>query len=324
VLLNYFFRGELYISLLVPSVDQASTDFGNQNDTGSDIDTVAVFIQNNSKIDGVIEPIGTGTLTLTVSYIDTADNNTTKYLSATSQATVTSIPEKDSASYFTYLFTLTNPIPANISEDITYHFAFKGQLGNETDAVIGKVIKSPLLYSVSPDEGLEGDEVTITGNNLPVIEGPYPTATDNVNFHHDLTKPYSAEVTARTDNDITVKVPNTAGLLKPGYGGLRVKNILDTGEMVYSNPVSFFPIAEGEVRNIGTTTINVTIEAISPIVGDYALLPETITINNLLTGASQPVQLKTGFTYRATANTTVTKDISLLTPDPVDFVFEVE
>ena len=81
-----------------------------------------------------------------------------------------------------------------------------------------------------------------------------------------------------------VKVPNTAGLKKPGYGGLRIRNVLDTGEKIYSNPVSFFPIAEGEVRNTGQTIVNVTIEAVKPIVGDYSPLPPTITINNLSPG----------------------------------------
>ena len=121
-----------------------------------------------------------------------------------------------------------------------------------------------------------------------------------------------------------VKVPNTAGLKKPGYGGLRVRNVFGTGEKIYSNPVSFFPIAEGEVRNTGQTIVNVTIEAVKPIVGDYSPLPQTITINNLSPGVSVPIQLITGFTYKATANTTVTKDIYLLTPNAVDFIFEVQ
>lgn len=321
-LLDYFFRGELYVALLVPSVDEVSLTFGNQNDTGSDIDTVAVFIQNNSKIDDVIEPIGEGTLTLTISYTDSTSGST--FYESADTVSVTQIPEKDSGSYFTFLFTLTSPIPTQTAEDITYYFAFRGQLGNEEDAVIGKVIKGPLLYSVSPDEGIEEEVVTLTGNNLPTIDGPFPITSEDVRFHHDLTKPYTVEVINKTDTDITVKVPNTAGLLKPGYGGQRVRNILDTGEKIYSNPVSFFPIAEGEVKNIGQTTVDVTIEAIGPIVGDYNQLPQTINISGLAPSASQPIQLMTGFTYTATANTSDTQDIELLTPDAIDFVFEVE
>lgn len=322
-LLDYFFRGEFYITYLVPSNDGVNpVMWGNQTDTGTDINLVSVLIQNNSKINDIIESIGEGTLTLTVSYKDSTD--TTVYVPADNTVSVTSIPVKDSGSYLSAVFTFTDAIEAQTAEDITYYLAFRGQLGNETDAVIGRVIKGPILYNVSPDEGTEGTVITLAGNNLPIINGPFPTTSEDVRFHHDVTKPYTVEVINKTDTDITVTVPNTAGLLKPGYGGLRVRNILDTGEKIYSNPVSFFPIAEGEVKNIGTTTINVTIETISPIVGDYALLPETITINNLLPGASQPIQLTTGFTYRATANTSVTKNIELLTPEPIDFVFEVQ
>jgi hypothetical protein len=322
-LLDYFFRGELYVTLLVPSNDGVAPDtWGNQSDTGTDIDTVSVLIQNNSKLGSIIEPIGAGTLTLTVSYTDLLTGDTI-YESAGS-ISVTSIPAKDSGSYLNAVFTFIDPIEARTAEDITYYLAFRGQLGNETDAVIGRVIKAPILYNVFPDEGTEGTVITLTGNNLPVINGPFPTTSEDIRFQHDLTKPYIVEVINKTDTDIIVKVPNMAGLIKPGYGGLRVRNILDTGEKIYSNPVSFFPIAEGVVNNIGDTTVNVTVEAIGPIVGDYALLPETIIIESLPPGVSQPIQLMTGFTYTATANKSVTKDIESLTPDIIDFVFEVE
>ncbi|MBI4837629.1 MAG: hypothetical protein HY806_00440 [Nitrospirae bacterium] len=323
-LLNYFFRGDLYISLLIPSNNAITPDvcapIGNSSDTGSNIDTVAVFIRNNSKLNDAIEPIGAGTLTLTVSYKDSTGSIV--YESAGS-VSVTQIPEMNSSSYFSTLFTLPAPIPTQTAEDVTYYFAFRGQLGNETDAVIGKIIKGPVLHSISPDNGIEGTIVTLTGNNLPMIDEPFPATSENVRFHHDISKPYTVEVINKTDTDITVKVPNTAGLLKPGYGGLRVRNILNTGEKIYSNPVFFFPIAQGEVRNSGQTVVDITVEATNPITGDYNQLPQTININGLAPGASQPIQLMTGFTYAATANSTVTKDIELLTPNAIDFVFEL-
>ena len=325
--MDYFFRGDLYVTYLVPSNDGVNpTMWGNQTDTGTDINLVSVLLQNNSKINDIIEPAGEGTLALTVSYTDSTTGSTV-YVSADNTVSATSIPAKDSGSYLSAIFTFTNPIDVQTATDITYYFAFRGQLGNETDAVIGKVIKGPLLYSVVPDNGIEGTIVTLTGNNLPTTNGTFPIILDDnasdVRFHHS-TEPYTTEVINSTNTDITVKVPNTAGLKKPGYGGLRVRNVLDTGERIYSNPVSFFPIAAGEVRNIGQTVVNVTIEATKPIVGDYSPLPSIITINNLAPGASQVIQLMTGFTYKATANTTVIKDIELLTPNAVDFVFEVQ
>jgi len=314
-LLDYFFRGRLYVTLLVPSVEQANSNILSQHDTGRDIDAIAVFIQNDSKLNDVIEPIGEGTLTLTVSYKD-LNSGSIIYKSA-GTLSFDSIPEVGSGSYFTDLFHLEEPIITQTAEDITYYLAFKGKLGNEEAAVIGKVIKGPLLYNVLPDEGLESTEVTITGNNLPLL--PY-----DVIFTHDPTKPYIIDVINQTETEITAKVPNTAGINKPGYSGLRVRYILDTEEMIYSNPVPFFPIAEGIVTNTGEELINVTVEAIGPIYGDYDQLPEAIVIEGLHPGTSGQIQLITGFTYIATANTSDTKEIVYITPDAVDFVFEVE
>ncbi|HDZ62057.1 MAG TPA: hypothetical protein ENH40_02795 [Nitrospirae bacterium] len=327
-LLDYFFRGELYVPLIVPSNDGPSVEgiWGNQTDTGVDIDKVAVFVQNNSKLDGVIEPIGAGILTLTISYTDTKgtpdpDDDTIEYESAGSFS-VTDIPETGSGSYSFALFTLTNPIQPNQTvEDLTYHLAFKGQLGNEQGAVIGRVIKSPVLHSVSPDEGKEGDVITITGNNLPM-----PPTSDYVRFQHNLTEPYTVELLSKTDTEIIVKVPNTAGLKKPGYGGLRVSNVSAVGEKIYSNPVPFYPIAQGEVTNTGQSTIDVTITANAPIVGDnnQLPLPSSVNITGLAPGASLPVNLKTGYNYTAAANSSDTQDIEILKPGEPDFIFEVQ
>ncbi len=327
-LLDYFFRGELFVALLVPSNDGPSVEgiWGNQTDTGVDIDKVAVFVQNNSKLDGVVEPIGAGILTLTVSYTDTKgtpdpDDDTIEYESAGS-VSVTDIPETGSGSYAFALFTLTNPIQPNQTvEDLTYHLAFKGQLGNEQDAVIGRVIKSPVLHSVSPDEGKEGDVITITGNNLPM-----PPTSDYVRFQHNLTEPYTVELLSKTDTEIIVKVPNTAALVKPEYGGLRVVDILASGEKIYSTSLIFFPIAEGEVTNTGGSTIDVTITADAPIVGDnnQLPLPPSVNITGLAPGASLPVNLKTGYNYTASANSTDTQDIEFLKPGEPDFIFNVD
>ncbi len=324
-LLDYFFRGELYVIYLVPSNDGVNPImWGNQTDTGSDINLVSVLIQNNSKIDDAIEPIEEGTLALTVSYKDSAD--TIVYVAADNTVDVTSMPEKGSSSYLNAIFTFTNPIQTQTIEDLTYHLAFKGQLGNEQDAVIGRVIKGPVLHSVFPDEGLEGDEVTLTGNNLPIINGPFPTTSEDVRFQHDMTKSYTTEIVNVTTNDITAKVPNTAGLLKPGYGGLRVRHLLDTGEKIYSNPVSIFPIAQGEVTNTGQSTIDVTITANAPIVGDnnQLPLPPPVTVTGLAPLATAAVDLKTGYNYTAAANSTDTQDIEILKPGEPDFIFNVQ
>ncbi len=321
-LLQYFFRGKLYVGFLVPSVDQAIYNVSNANDTGRDIDTVAFFIQNNSKLNDVIEPIGEGTISLTVSYIDSRAGETV--YQSTGTGSVTNIPDMGSENVLTALFTLAEPIPTQFAKELTYYLTFRGELGQEKDAVIGKVIKAPVLQHVSPDQGIEGTLVTIIGDYLPEIGGPFPTTSRNVNFNHDTRWPYTAEVISRTDTEITAKVPNSAAIVKPGYGGLRVRRVLpETEEMIYSNPVPFFPIAEGEIRNSGRASINATIEAVKPILGDYNQLPGPI-IYPVLPGQSVSLQLMTGFTYKATANTSFTQDIWTLTPDPMDFVFDLE
>jgi hypothetical protein len=324
-LLKYFFRGELHIEVLVPSVDplpsadQSGYHFGNRNDTGTDINTVAVFIQNNSKLKEVIEPVGNGTLTLTVGYTDTEDG--AKVYQTAGTASVTEIPSVGSGKTLPVLFPLSQPIPSQRAKDLTYYFAFKGKLGQEEDAVIGKVVKAPVLYRATPDQGTEGTVVTIAGDNLPDPAGQ--PETRGVCFNADQTKPYIIELISRTETEIKVKVPNTASLEKPGYGGLRVKNVLEGEQVIYSNPLSFFPIAEGKIENSAQVPINVTIEAARPIYGDYKELPRPISYP-VLQGDSLSIQLMTGFIYHVTGGATdMTKDIKYLTPDLIDFVLQV-
>jgi hypothetical protein len=321
-LLEYFFRGKLHVALLAPSVGQAIYNFGNEHDMGRNIGTVAMFIQNNSKLNNVIEPIGQGTISLTVSYVDSRTGETVYQHAGT--GSITDIPEAGTENFLSVLFTLPQPIPTQFAKGLTYTLVFRGQLGKEEDAVIGKVIKAPVVHSVAPDQGIEGTLVVITGDDLPEIESPFPTTSRNVNFSHDESRPYTAEVINRTDTEITAKVPNIAAIRKPGYGGLRVRRIIpDTEEMIYSNPVPFFPIAEGEIRNSGGTLISATIEAVKPILGDYDQLPQPI-IYPVPAGDPVSIQLKTGFTYKATANTSVTQDIWTITPDAVDFIFDLQ
>jgi len=318
------------VDLLVPSIDKVTgADFGNRDDTGRNIDKVAIIIQNSSKWNGAIEPINPGdatpgTLTLIVSYKDISANRTIVQQADT--YSITSIPDIESEYILPVLFTLAEPIPTEIAKEITYTLVYRGQLGQEKDAVIGKVIRAPVLQSVSPDQGIEGTVVTMTGDYLPEIEGPFPTTSRNVNFNHDMRWPYIAEVINRTDTEITAKVPNTAAIVKPGFGGLRVRRIIpETEEMIYSNPVPFFPIAEGEIRNSGGVLINATVEAVKPILGDYNhnQLPQRVMCSVSAAG-SVLIQLMTGFTYDATANTSVTQDIWTITPDPVDFIFDLQ
>ncbi len=223
-LLEYFFRGKLHVDLLVPSVDQASYSFSDRNDTGRNIDRVALFIQNNSKLNGAVEPAGQGEITLTVSYRNSQTGETFFIHGGT--GSITEIPAVGNDNALIVLFTLAESVPTQIAKDITYYLVFRGQLGNENDAVIGKVITAPVLYSVTPDHGIERDVVTISGENLPDIAPPYTTASENIKFNHVVTIPYEVEVINRAETEITVRVPDTAALEKPGYGGLRLRRWL--------------------------------------------------------------------------------------------------
>jgi hypothetical protein len=324
-MLKYFFRGQLHIEVLAPSVDQIHVSdnngsyFANRDDLGTDIKNVAVLLRNNSKLyDGTPEPVGPGTLTLTIGYTDTSSGSMV-YQTAGTVSVTGIIPAVGSDSPpLNILFPLAQAIRAQRAKDLTYYFAFMGKLGQEEGAVIGKVVKAPVLYSVSPDEGTEGTPVTLAGDNL---------LGASVSFNVDLTKPYSVEVLNSTDMAITAKVPNTAALEKPGYGGLRVKTFTEGGEAIYSNAVSFFPIAEGQVRNVGKFDLTVKIEAIQPILGDnnHNQFPPSISSYPIPAGGSVSIQLTTGFVYRVTGGSTdTTVPISVLTPDAVDFVIDVQ
>jgi hypothetical protein len=335
-LLDYFFRGQLHIEVLAPSVDQIHVSdiygsyFANRDDLGTDINTVAVLLRNNSKLyDGTSEPVGPGTLTLTIGYTDTSSGSVV-YQTAGTVSVTGIIPAVGSNSPpLNILFPLAQPIRAQNVKDLTYYFAFTGKLGQEEGAVLGRVVKAPVLYSVSPDQGTEGTPVILTGDNLP--DPADQPNTKGVCFNADSTKPYSIELISRTETEITVKVPNTAALEKPGYGGLRVKNVLERlegeetlEEIIYSNPVSFFPIAEGEIVNYGKFLIDAHVEATKPILGDYNQLPRPISYP-VLPGDRVLIQLMTGFTYHVTGGTTDgTVDIEVLTPEAIDFSIGVQ
>ena len=156
-----------------------------------------------------------------------------------------------------------------------------------------------------------------------LLFGPSPLPADLVRFNHDKEKPYVIEALAQTDDTITVRVPATAALEKPGYGGLRVREIYDTGETVFSNPLPFFPIANGLVENIGPLPAIVTILPIKPVVGDYPQLPSSKTFY-LAPGDVTSLDLVTGFTYEVRANLTQTVDIMKLSPDGLDFRIQVQ
>jgi hypothetical protein len=327
-LLKYFFRGDLYVRILVPSVDEVTFNPSNLLDTGRNIDKVAVLIQNNSKLNGEIEPVGEGNITLIASYTDKTTGETVYRHGGTLNLGANGIPPFGGENYLGILFTLGEPIPTETAKDVTYSLIFRGALGEEKDAVIGKVIKGSVLYSVSPDEGTERDIVTITGDMLPEIPGPYPVNTNYVRFNHTVEWPYSARVTYKTDSEITVEVPNTAALEKPGYGGLRVKKVYGSGETeetIFSNPIPFFPIADGIIQNLEETWQNVTMEAVKPISGDFQELPRPI-VYPIGPNDSQWIQLITGYTYRAVGETGTywsPQDIYTLTPYENDFEFDV-
>lgn len=289
-LLNYFFRGQLHVALLVPSVDQATLDFGNENDTGRNIDRVAVLLQNKTLLNGQIEPMGPGTLTLTVCYTVGLEN-----CQSVEPVLVPSIPDVASDTFASVLFTLPAPIPTQTAQGLTYYLAFQGQLGAEEGAVIGKVLHGPVLNNVQPNEGLiDTTVVTLTGNAL---------SSSEVRFEHDLNRPYLVEVISQSDTAITVKVPQTTCLVKPGYGGVRMRTTLATGEKVYSNSVPFFPIVPTVITNLAGFFENplpldqVTVEAVFPILGDYAFLPAPLMVDTDQTRVT--VSLKAGFIYVA-------------------------
>jgi hypothetical protein len=228
----------------------------------------------------------------------------------------------------TLLFSLSEPVPTQIAKEITYYLVFRGQLGNEKDAVIGKAITAPVLYSVTPDRGTKKDAVTISGENLPDIAWPYTAASENIKFSHDLTMPYKVEVISKTETEITARVPDTAGLMKPGYGGLRLRKVVGEGEekeSIYSNPIPFYPISEGVISNSTESWQNVTMKALNPIAGDYSPLPRPI-IYPITPRGSVWINLMTGFTYEATGGPGTlgsVQDIFLLTPNPTDFEFDI-
>ena len=324
-LLKYFFRGELRVEVLLPSVNQVPSAgesgyyFWNQNETGTDIDAVAVYLQNNSKLNELIEPVGPGEMSLTIGYTDTASGSTI-YQSA-GKVSITEIPAAGSGYALPILFSLAQPIRNQNVKDLMYYFVFRGRLGKEEDAVIGRVVRGPVLHRVTPERGTEGTEVILTGDHLPDPADPNNIDRKVVCFDRDLTKPYILELIDRTETEIKVKVPNTAGVTKPGYGGIRVENVLEGREFIFSNPVSFFPIAEGEIRNLQGGILNATIEAVKPIFGDYDQLPLPASYTVV---DSLPIQLMSGFTYHVTGwGPDKTIDISGLTPEPVDFIIEI-
>jgi hypothetical protein len=325
-LLEYFFRGKLHVDLLVPSVDEATYNISDRNDTGRDIDRVVFFIQNNSRLNGAIEPVTNGNITLTVSYKNDQTGETIFVPAGT--ASISGIPEVGNENALIVLFTLSESIPTQIAKDITYSLAFRGQLGNENDAVIGKVITAPVLYSVTPDQGIERDIVKISGDNLPNITPPYTTASENIKFSHDWSMPYRVEVISKTDTEITVMVPDTAGLMKPGYGGLRLRKVVGEGqemESIYSNPIPFYPIAQGIIRNSTESWQNVTMNALAPISGDYNPLPPPV-VYQVPPNDSVGIRLMTGFTYGALGGPGTQgtiDDIWTLTPDAIDFQFDI-
>jgi hypothetical protein len=326
--LKYFFRGNLYVNLLVPSVDEVTFNFGNHNDTGRDIDKVAILIQNKSKVNGVIEPVGKGKITLIVSYTNAITGETVYRHGGTGDLETNQIPPFGDSTFLGVLFTLGEPIRTEIARDITYYLSFKGELGEEKEAVIGKVIKGPSISLVYPDRGIEDEVVRIVVDDLPDIKEPFPLKTQDISFNHSVRWPYMAEVVDRRDNEIFVKVPNTAAIVKPGYGGLRVRKIVESGETeetIFSNPVPFFPIAEGIVKNLGDTPQIVTMKAVKPITGDYQV-PDPITFT-VPPDASVPIELFTGFTYDAVdagGIPWIEQDIYTLTPDDIDFEFDIE
>ena len=309
-LLDYFFRGQLHVMLLVPSTDVLSMSFGNANDTGPDIDSIALFVQNRTMLNGQIEAIGNGTLTLMYRYQNSSGS--TIYGTAGS-VVVPGIPHVLDASSFSILFSLPQPIPRTAS-DLTYYLTFRGQLGNEADAVIGKAIKAPMLHSVSPEDVVEGTIITLTGDQL---------GTSEVVFEHDLTKPYSAPVQNQDNGSITLPVPDNAGVVKLSYGGIRVRNILNTGERVYSNPVSYFPTAQGVIRNFSNRSgALLRIEALRPILGNYGQIPPTFTTNPLDVDEEESIEMELGFIYNFGVTGLFEKPVIFIRPGE-DFIIEL-
>jgi hypothetical protein len=169
------------------------------------------------------------------------------------------------------------------------------------------------------------------GNNLPDIPLPYDTASEYIKFSHDTSKPYSVEMIGKTEATVTVKVPKTAALKKPGYGGLRVRKVSGTGEekeAIYSNPVPFFPIATGVVSNWTERAQDVIVKAVGPIVGDYSEWPKT-RIYSLAANEQVWTELMTGFQYRAEGSldnggwSIVFDNVWTLDPEGADFGFNI-
>jgi hypothetical protein len=140
--------------------------------------------------------------------------------------------------------------------------------------------------------------------------------------------PYEVEVISRAETEITVRVPDTAALMKPGYGGLRLKKVVGEGEekeSIYSNPIPFYPIAEGSIENSTGSWQNVTMRALAPIAGDYSPPPLPV-VYQVSPNGSAWIELMTGFTYEAAGSPGTRgsiQDIFRLTPNPTDFEFYI-
>jgi hypothetical protein len=148
-LLNYFFRGEIEV------VNPAEMKDASGNTTG------AKFKVKNNTPD---EAMGTGIFVISYQYKPSGSDDFVYGLSSETQLNTSIGFGSESASEFTFNF--SSPIPSD-AQETKYLLVYRGKLGNEEDAVVGRVIdltsgmfiflaSSPNSYAVwkfNPDDG---------------------------------------------------------------------------------------------------------------------------------------------------------------------------
>jgi len=301
-LLDYFFRGRLRVVQLAAATTSVDPNLllPQANDTGRNIDTVTVWLLNASRLGDQAERIvpddetgRAGTLALIARYQAGNEERSAAFV-LKDPAAFTSLPHvDDGAAPLPLAFVLApgeQPVPtaSGVARKLSHTLVFQGRLGEEKGAVIGRVVEAPILIDAVPATGRFGSAVTVTADSLD--------DRTVARFSRQFTGTPSEQ--SRQGNTITALVPDSAGVTKPGAGGLRLLTTLATGEVLFSNPVPFTPLAQGQVANSTEAALEVTITAVGPITdGAPAPLPAPVTVTVPPKGAVPNVPLPTGFRY---------------------------
>lgn len=135
-LLNYFFRGLLEESEVAPI-----------KDTDGRINGLALRIKNNTKTGQIGEDIDGGHLLISYKYKTPSSPDYIYGLSNPINDVFIPFNNEPSDDRYKYTFAFSNPLPSDAA-DASYTIVYRGKLGNEQDAVVGKVIKGEGNYDI--------------------------------------------------------------------------------------------------------------------------------------------------------------------------------